>query len=344
MPRRGRFSIARAAADADRHTAALSAADAAVTHPSTCPLIRAVLAPATARAYTNAVIGFMEWCERHGYEYDTIEQLDISLSRYVVYLYELGVRVPRQGGKTHAVHVVCGIRHLLPSLDLPIVDRRLRGWHRLQPSASPPPLTFELTCLIAATMAHSGFHAHSIASLLAFDCYLRIGELVGLTVSDVARIGDHRLPAGAAGTMALRFLTTKTGKHQFVQIDRDVIGRLLSVYLDGKDGSKSVFGLTAAGYRRVFHSVLAALDLGHVGYTPHSLRHGGATTDALSGRSVESILLRGRWASNASARTYVQSGRSRFLSADVLPSAAALGMEISQDLYGILRPLLPALV
>ncbi len=45
-------------------------------------------------------------------------------------------------------------------------------------------------------------------------------------------------------------------------------------------------------------------------YTPHSLRHGSATHDFCNGIEIETILIRGRWVSAKSARTYIQSGRS----------------------------------
>ena len=45
-------------------------------------------------------------------------------------------------------------------------------------------------------------------------------------------------------------------------------------------------------------------------YVPHSLRHGGASCDFLvwGGERLEEILFRGRWASMASTRHYVQTG------------------------------------
>jgi hypothetical protein len=45
-------------------------------------------------------------------------------------------------------------------------------------------------------------------------------------------------------------------------------------------------------------------------FTPHSLRHGGATNDFLNNVPMMDIVMRGRWQSAKTARRYVQSGRS----------------------------------
>jgi hypothetical protein len=43
-------------------------------------------------------------------------------------------------------------------------------------------------------------------------------------------------------------------------------------------------------------------------FVPHSLRHGGAVHDYLNNQPLEEILLRGRWKSSDSARTYIKDG------------------------------------
>ena len=47
--------------------------------------------------------------------------------------------------------------------------------------------------LVLATRMSLGHWASGLAVLLAFVCYLRIGELVGLKVGDVAVAGDPRV-------------------------------------------------------------------------------------------------------------------------------------------------------
>ena len=74
----------------------------------------------------------------------------------------------------------------------------LRGWHKLHPVLSYPPLTWELTVLIALKMSVQSWPL-AVGTLLAFDCFLRVGELVGLKREDVADSSDARLGAGFKG-------------------------------------------------------------------------------------------------------------------------------------------------
>lgn len=78
-----------------------------------------------------------------------------------------------------------------------------------------------------------------------------------------------------------------------------------------------VFPFTAARLRALMQSSAQALGLA-APYVLHSLRHGGATCDYIAGRPVAAIVLRGRWASFKSARTYIQRGQALLLDA-VIP-------------------------
>src|SRR4051794_5808536 len=85
---------------------------------------------------------------------------------------------------------------------LPVSMLALRGWNKLQPVLSYPPLTWELTVCIALKMSACSWSL-GVGALLAFDCFLRVGELVGLKREDVADTDDARLAVGFKG-MALR--------------------------------------------------------------------------------------------------------------------------------------------
>ena len=83
------------------------------------------------------------------------------------------------------------------------------------------------------------------------------------------------------------------------------------------------------------HRALRALDDGSwvtrgLRFVWHSLRHGGASRTYLRGGAVvlPDLLVRGRWAADASGRHYIQSGRQLLLSlalpADIGQVARAL--------------------
>ena len=61
-------------------------------------------------------------------------------------------------------------------------------------------------------------------------------------------------------------------------------------------------------------------------YAPlHSLRHGGATADFLRGMPIEDIVARGRWQLSATAKRYIQVGRSLLLGHTVPTGIMTLG-------------------
>ena len=277
-------------------------------------LIEASLAPSTVKKYKQAVSLFLEWCGVHGLAIDTLEQLDDHLTDYFHDVYVTGGGV----GKGLASATLYGVMKFLPRArgGLPTAEESLRGWMRLQEGKSYPPLTWDATVVMALQMVRHGWLRHAVAILVAFDCLLRVGELVNLRKGDVADSGDRRLGSEYRG-LALRLASTKTGPNQWVQVqDRQVQALLREVSGSCSKPTDRLFPFTAADFRDKFKIVRDELGLSSL-YVPHSLRHGGAPRCHLLGWSVEDILLRGRWASVKSARRYVQAGRAMLLTMDV---------------------------
>lgn len=223
--------------------------------------------------------------------------------------------------------------HLKPHLHL--ASKCLVGWSRLRPSESRPPLTWELTCLIAFRLAVDGYHRHAVATLLAFDCTLRVGELVGLRVADVADTRDSRL-GSSIQDMSLRLRVTKTGKNQSVVLERAVVKVLVRHLVASSRSGAFLFPFSAGSFRDRFKRACSDLGLSS-GYVPHSLRHGGATDLHLHGRPIEDILLRGRWSSNKNARRYIQSGRAMLMSMEVPRPTQDLAISVSKMLLPLFR-------
>ena len=75
---------------------------------------------------------------------------------------------------------------------------------------------------MACTMARSGYHGPAVAMILAFDCFLRVGELTRIRFTDIVMPNDPRM-GRAHTTMAVVLRAAKTGKLQSVGIwNRDV--------------------------------------------------------------------------------------------------------------------------
>jgi integrase len=292
-------------------------------------LVEATMAPATQQRYKQAVLQFLEWCADHNYDATSSHDLDELLTEYFHDLYEQN----DGSGKGLAAHTYYGLVKYLPRVSdhLPTALLSLKGWLKLRPAVSYPPLTWDLTVLVACQMVRSSAIRCAIGTLLAFDCFLRVGELVNLRRSDVAFTGDLRLGAEYQGT-ALRLRSTKTGPNQWVHVHDPNVAALLAVLVQSASGGDQarLINVSADQYRRVFKQACASLGLSS-SYVPHSLRHGGATRWHLLGHTIEDILLRGRWASTKSARRYVQAGRAMLLATHIPNEIGAVAAVLTQN-------------
>lgn len=262
--------------------------------------------------------------------FNDFDSLDSILSQYFEQLYK------NHKSYTKAVCTLYGLCLLFPKLYdrrmLADAKLRLKGWRRLQPSTSYPPLTYEVMSAIAVDMIFSGHVDEGIATLLSFDCYLRISEFVNLKINDIIIPGsDSRSSRTTNNKVVLCLAQTKTGRNQSVIIRRPEIASLIIHFIKYKNNlfnnnkNSKLFSFSAASYRRVFKNACYDLNLGDIGYTPHSLRHGGATFDFQNSIPITDIKTRGRWKDTKSAERYIQTGVALLRLYDVPPAVFDIG-------------------
>jgi integrase len=298
-------------------------------------LTTSAFASSTVTAYLTAVTRFRSYCPHQG-RHSSVSQLDRCVEDYIcdLFLFYLG------RNRQLAVNTVYGLYMQQPVLRdrLKGSEGLLRGWQRAAPSVQHPPLTWPITVAIARTMAANGYPVCALATLVAFDGLLRVGELVSVRVSDVSLPHDSRRGSSSAtlrtssssstssthpslrrsSSAFIRLGHAKTGTNQTAEISNPDIISLLQRYVDSGCGSQRgsssrLFSLPSSSpadyYRSVLRSACHALDIGEFNFTPHSLRHGGATHAHMHmGETIEHVLYRGRWQSNSSARVYLQQG------------------------------------
>lgn len=288
-------------------------------------LIDAAYAPSTLKKYKSAVVDFLNWCIKNFENPRDFEELDDVLVEYLHQLY----LAQRGKGKAHDTYfgLLMYLRHARGQL--PNSELALRGWNKKHPARSYPPLTWELSVAIAVQMVRRGDWRHAVGTLLSFDCFLRVGELVGLKREDVADTEDIRIGAEFKG-MALRLRKTKTGPNQWVEVEDNAVKELLRGIIKTTKSKGYLFPFSTSSFRRSLKLSCQELGLSPE-YVPHSLRHGGATRSHLLGRSLEDILMRGRWASTKSARRYIQAGRGMLLSISVPKKIAKISQVLASD-------------
>lgn len=289
-------------------------------------LIREAYVKVTRDKYEAAVSDFAAWCDANQEQSRSAADMDLLLTDYIHDLYEEG------GSKGTAVNAVYGVIMFLPHYRkcLPTAVLCLKGWNRKHPPVPYPPLSWNLTVAIAARLRRRVDPVMALGVLLAFDCYLRIGELLGLCKEDVAVPGDVRLEADYSD-VALALRKTKTGPNKSVVVADPAIRELLLQVVAQADDGALLFPFSKDRFRKHFKAACVSLGLSPK-YVPHSLRHGGATRDHMRGKTLEDILARGRWASTKSARHYVQAGRALLLATRTPVRVARLGEAIGHDL------------
>lgn len=289
-------------------------------------LLQATVTAATAKRYRQCVHQFLDWSASQGEGAITLLDLDDLVLDYIHHLHESG------GSRSAAACTLYGIIMYMPHLRerLHQSQRAVFGWNRLHPMQSYPPLTWELTLLIAVRLRMDGHHSAAIGVLLAFDCLLRISELCDLRVGDVADSGDARISTEHKG-MIIRLAKTKTGPNRWVTVLHPLVIDLLRRYLKGRRSDEYLFGFIAPRFRRLFKNACQRLGLSPL-YVPHSLRHGGATRYRhVLQWSVEDVLERGRWASTKSARIYIQSGPAVLLLMNTPSHILKLATSVAKD-------------
>jgi integrase len=277
-------------------------------------LLPAPLTRETKTNYRKAVVEFLQYIDDVEGDAHTTEEFDDLLLDYIHYLYGIN-----STGKSKASHTLYGILTYIPSLklSLPGSKKAVRNWSKIHKNISYPPLTWQLTMIIALQLTRRGFRDMAIAVLLGFDCLLRIGELLGIRIGDVADEADGRISSEHKG-MLIRLRHTKTGDNKWVQVlNPDIIYLVRSmIFFRRRFPSTStatiddelLFDYSQDKFRRTFKSICSELGLSSK-YVPHSLRHGGATYYFFVRKmTMEDVLMRGRWASVDSARLYIQAG------------------------------------
>lgn len=297
----------------------------------------AAVSSTTSLKYKSAVAKFIHHSSQQlsSIEADDYDSLDHILSQYFELLYA------RNGSYSEASCTLYGLCLFIPSLTdrrmLCDAKLRLKGWRRLAPSTSYPPMTFEVVAAICANMISKGQIEHAIATFLSFECYLRISEFSNLTINDILiPMSDSR--STRTHNVVVCLARTKTGRNQSVTVRNGPIADIVVKFVKYKrdmhhaSSTSQLFSFSTAAYRTAFRESCDDLHLSHIGYTPHSLRHGGATLDSQRGIPIADIKTRGRWRDTKSAERYIQTGVALLRLYDVPVPVYRLGCQVVDQL------------
>ncbi len=286
----------------------------------------AVRAPGTMERYRQAVGRFAAWCKVEKVALGSARETDSALQLFADTVFE----ERGGGGRSLVVSVLCGLIAVRPELRrrLPGIHEALRGWHKLRPVESHPPMAVHLAVAVAEWLARRGEWEAAAAVIIAREGLLRKGECLGLTRSSVGFPEDGRL---ADGKETLLWLPrTKGGRNQSVLLQPGPAVTLLRLLVARTGDRAALFTISGSRLSALFKAACRALRLSS-SYVFHSLRHGRATELFRAGMPLMNLKLVGRWASTRACETYVQAGVGLGLAREVPPRLGRRARIMARD-------------
>ena len=249
--------------------------------------------------------------------------LDQFLSRHIEALWEEGEPRP------WANDVCASIQYFVHGSkgNLGMSWSLCQAWGRRELPCRALPLTLQTLAGMAGGLLLAGHEQIAAAIVVGFDVIARTGELLNLTVDDI-------MWATSSATALLRFRETKAGfregVHQSVVVDEPVVLACLKFLCKGLKPGDRLLPLKEHAFRRLFSHVAQCLGLLQLGLKPYSMRRGGATFLWQATLSYDAVSHRGRWASIATCRRYVEDSAchltSMLLSSWQIEQLEALGL------------------
>lgn len=305
---------------------------------ATSTLIMSSYSLKTQRKYRAAVLSFFRWwLSNYPSDPPSRSNIDMYLSDYMGHLHSNG------HGKAEASCCLSGLDMFFPGItsSLHSSKRALKGYMRLFPSVSKPPLPWPVCVVIAAWLAFNDRYSMGLAVLISFDGYLRKEEVLQLRYEDIAIGSDPRLGVISDGVdgksladdrVHIHIRNAKTGRFQGIEIRDPHVRLLVREYRQQHHHGQRLFTFSGSSYHRWFKRACFNLDLTS-DYSLHCLRHGGATRDYLDGVPINDVMLRGRWVGIKSATRYIQTGRQLMMLNSVSPVIDKIGRVILPSLY-----------
>jgi hypothetical protein len=282
-------------------------------------LIWASVQPLTQRRYLKAPDEFLVWMQA---TYDspravTPQRLDKYVVLYIQHKYETD---PSRGNRQHCINLKCAIHVTLPETVNQLLgsQRALSGWDKLVHARQKPPISYGFTLFLVDYFMREHEIEAACAVMLAFDMFMRINELLSICHEDVS-LPQNQTPGG------IRLRQTKRGRNQSVLLRHPLAVCALRTLMTHNASQEKIFSISPGKFFRMLQQARVSLGLSdEARFTAHSFRHGGASHWFLMGASISDIAERGRWASEKTCKTYVQTGRALLFSTLLPPNVKAL--------------------
>ena len=291
-------------------------------------LVRASVAPSTLRAYRRDLARFISFCENSTISLSRWNEYDYALLCFINHMYHSNEGATRSVclRAKNAIEFFCPeVRHTLI-----LSTKALFGWERLVHTKSRECCPKQLMWGFAYQFIIQGNLEMAVATILSFDCYLRVEEAVSRKREDF--IFAERPKEGNVGILILP--STKTKKNQSVTIRSMIVYHLLKRLL-ARNHSNQVSQFTDKEFRKSLHELqedpIFDIPIHHI--TPHSFRYGGATHDfSHQILNFADVMERGRWDRAKTTKQYLQTGTNAQLLFKFGPRLRQFTQTVSQNL------------
>ena len=253
--------------------------------------------PATRLRYAKAVRRWLAWVRVREASL-TLRSAPALLGKFVEEAYQEGD--PMSGMQD----LLAGAQLFWPALlgTLRWPWRLLRTWARAEPVRRSAPIPCIVAMAIAGSFLLASLPEAAALTLVGFHCFLRSGELFALKLKDIT----YPSSGGAVVVLPETKSGSRRGAQEIVLVRSQAVVRALQRISHGRHSTAALLPETPSQFRRKFQQILQGLGLEDRNIAVYSLRRGGCVYDFKTHGSIETTLIRGRWAHASTSRIYLQ--------------------------------------
>ena len=232
-------------------------------------------------------------------------QVDEFMCSYIENLWESGE------AKSCANYTVAAVQYMKPQLkkQLPLSWKLISTWNKLEQPCRATPLDPPTAMSIAGIFIQWQWPRLGYLCMVGFSGFLRTGKMFKLIKRHVVSVPNEGRPS-------VPFLEdTKTAQRnhllwekvliQSVLIHDKVAKLCLHELCRGLGPDDPLCDVHPAKFRALWKQMMIHLKMENQGYTPYSLRRGGATSAYRLGAHLDELLIKGRWKHQSTTRIYL---------------------------------------